>query len=213
MAKQRKQQNKSSQSVPTKRAYLFLEGDTEHVFYKRIFDQYLQGIPKTIKNLKTGSGINLRIAKELHPILKSNASKDEEMYVYVFIDREGPSNKDPDLNEQAILSHLAQYFPIANIKKIQAIEAIQMIESWFFYDLETILKHIQLKGSTTLRQRYSNPQKLTHKDLEGLFNKGSKNTHYRKGDARFLNKLDIDKIYNNASELKKGMQDIINDMR
>lgn len=41
--------------------YIFLEGKTEDVFYKKITDRYLKSFPKKYKNLKTGTNINMQI--------------------------------------------------------------------------------------------------------------------------------------------------------
>lgn len=200
--------NKKTSSKKEKIAYLLLEGKTEQVFYKKIFDTHLQGISKKVINLKSGSGINKRVAKELYSLLKSNSKSSQEMYVYVFIDREGPRSKEPEFDPEAILELLRTQVSVDAIQVLTSIEAIQMIESWFFYDLEAILKHIGLKDSKSIRQSYSNPEKFTHKDLQNLFKKGSKNTYYTKGEESFLNKLDTDKIYDKVKELQEGMQRI-----
>lgn len=51
---------------PNKLAYIFYEGYTEKIFYRRIFSQYLAGIPNKSKNLETGSGVNKDIASEFN---------------------------------------------------------------------------------------------------------------------------------------------------
>ena len=88
-----------------------------------------------------------------------------------------------------------------------------MIESWFFYDIETICKHIDFQCSNTLKRNYCNPEMLTCKDLSELFKKGKKNRYYKKGDNSFLRKLDIDKIYENCKELKQGIEMINSDFK
>lgn len=191
-----------------KKIYIFVEGETELYFYKRIFDIYLQGVPKTIKNLKSGSGINIRIVKELATLLKDSRNHDVDLYIYVFLDREGPRSKQPEFNQKAVIAKLETQFSVKNIKVLDTIEAICMIESWFFHDLETLLNHIGLKHSPSIIQKYNNPETLGHRDLETLFKKGRKNTHYQKGDRGFLDKLDIQKIYNKVPELKEGISRI-----
>ena len=88
-----------------------------------------------------------------------------------------------------------------------------MIESWFFYDLEGICEFIGVKFTDSIRRTYSNPEKLTHKDLQSLFRKGTKRQHYSKGEKGFLERLDIEKIYNNCSALKEGIKAIKNDFQ
>ena len=55
-----KEKNKRS-----KLAYIFYEGYTEETFYKKIFKNYLNGVPSKAKNLESGTGINKEIANEL----------------------------------------------------------------------------------------------------------------------------------------------------
>lgn len=86
-----------------------------------------------------------------------------------------------------------------------------MIESWFFYDLEGICKYIGLPCSASLKRNYSNPEKFSSADLSILFQKGTQNRYYKKGDPDFLDRLDKDKIYNNCKALKNGIEMINND--
>lgn len=86
-----------------------------------------------------------------------------------------------------------------------------MIESWFFYDLEGICDYIGLKLTDALRRNYSSPERLTHKELQRLFQKGTKRHHYIKGEKSFLEKLDMQKIYENCNDLKIGINMIRKD--
>lgn len=157
-------------SKTQKLAYIFYEGYTEEIFYKRIFRTYLRGIPNKTKNLQSGTGINKEIANELYYFLNSKENRNTELYVYAFIDREGTKNDLVEFDADAILKALNK----KQIKKIEKIEVIIMIESWFFHDLEGICDYIGLKCTDSLKKTYSNPEKLTHKDLQGLFRKGTK---------------------------------------
>lgn len=188
-------------------AYIFYEGDTEEVFYKRIFSQYLREVPKKTKNLETGTGINANIAREIYYFLNKKENKNVELYVYVFIDREGTRSDLVEFDADAIKRKLNK----KQIKRIAKIEAVQMIESWFFYDLESICDYIGLPLTESLSRNYSNPERLTHRDLSKLFQKGIKKKHYRKGDEAFLNKLNIEKIYNNCNDLREGIEMIRKD--
>lgn len=190
-----------------KLAYIFLEGFTEEIFYKRIFSDYLREIPKKIKNLETGSGINKIIARELDYFIKDKKNKNKDIYVYAFIDREGLKTDIPEFNGKAIKKELRK----KQIKKVDKIEAIIMIESWFFHDLEGICDYIGLEYTDNLKSRYSNPERLTHRDLQGLFRKGTKKQHYRKGDGKFLSSLNIEKIVKQCDDLKKGIEMIKKD--
>ncbi|MFT8314006.1 MAG: hypothetical protein ABF633_07070 [Clostridium sp.] len=190
-------------------AYIFYEGFTEEIFYKKVFRNYLNGIPNKTKNLESGTGINKEIANELYYFFSNKKNKNIDLYVYAFIDREGTKNDLVEFDADAILKVLNK----KQIKKIEKIEAIIMIESWFFYDLEGICNYIGLKLTDSLRRTYSNPERLTHKDLQGLFRKGTKRQHYIKGEKGFLEKLSIGKIYGNCTDLKTGIQMIRKDFK
>ena len=62
-------------SKPEKLAYIFYEGYTEEIFYKRIFKSYLNGVPNKIKNLESGTGINKEIVNELFYFLKNKGNR------------------------------------------------------------------------------------------------------------------------------------------
>lgn len=191
--------------------YIFLEGNTEDVFYKKIADKYLKSISKKYKNLKTGTNINAQIVKYLYHFIKDNSNSKYDLYVYAFIDKEGARSDVSEFNAAAILKELKkEKVKIANIKEIAAIEAIFMIESWFFHDLEGICKYINLECTETLKRNYSNTEKFKNTDLAALFRKGKSKKFYRKGEESFLNSLDIEKIYNNCDDLRKGIENIIN---
>ena len=190
-----------------KLAYIFYEGDTEEIFYKRIFSQYLRGIPNKTKNLETGTGINKSIASEIYYFLNKKENKNIELYVYAFIDREGIRSDLVEFDADAIKKALNK----KQIKRIEKIEAITMIESWFFYDIEGICDYIGITCTDNLRRTYSNTERLTHKELQGLFRKGTRKRHYIKGDKSFLEKLDIDKIHQNCIALKDGINMIKGD--
>lgn len=132
------------------------------------------------------------------------------MYVYAFIDKEGARSDVSAFDATAILKALKyEKIKISNIKQIDKIEAIIMIESWFFHDLEGICKYINLEYTKTVKRNYSNTEILKSTHLSELFKKGKTKKHYKKGEESFLNSLDIEKIYNNCSDLRTGIQGII----
>ncbi|MFD3158756.1 DUF4276 family protein (plasmid) [Haloimpatiens sp. FM7330] len=201
---------KKSSQKRKKLALIFLEGYTEDVFYKNIFQKYLQGIPKKTKNLKTGTNINRQIVNELYHFMSNKSNEIYDLYIYVFIDKEGSRNDISQFNNKAILKKLKEYFKCEQIKVIDKIEAIIMIESWFFHDLEGICKYIGISFTDSLKRNYANPERLKALDLSKLFKKGNKKKHYKKGDEGFLTSLNIDTIYNNCSDLKEGIIKIRN---
>lgn len=190
--------------------YIFLEGNTEDVFYKKIADKYLKSISKKYKNLKTGTNINAQIVKYLYHFIRDNSNSKYDLYVYAFIDKEGSRSDVSEFNAEAILKELKkEKVKIINIKEVAAIEAIFMIESWFFHDLEGICKYINLECTETLKRNYSNTEKLKHTDLAALFRKGKSKKFYKKGEESFLKSLDVEKIYNNCNDLRNGIEEII----
>lgn len=191
-------------------AYFIFEGDTEDVFFKSVLDKYLdRGIKRKYKNLETGSGINNAVASYLHYFLRENS--DKSVYAYVFIDREGSRSKMPEFNGKLIKSELDRSLGKTGLNRVGKIEAVQMIESWFFHDLEGICKYIGIPYTDSLQRNYANPEMFTSRDLAKLFTKGEKKKHYKKGDKGFLDKLNIEKIYENCKDLKEGIEMINRD--
>jgi len=193
-------------------AYFLYEGDTEEEFYKSVINKYVsREIKRSFKNLDGGSGINKEVAKYVSWFLSEH--QNSKVNVYVFIDREGPRSKIPEFNSEAILNALIKYYDKNTIGRIEKIEAIQMIESWFLYDLESICTYIGLPISKSLKSKYCTPEKFNNKDLSELFSKGRKGRRYRKGDKNFLKCLDIDIIYSKCNELMEGITTINNDFK
>jgi hypothetical protein len=194
-----------------KLVYIFLEGKTEDVFYKKITEKYLKSLPKKYKNLKTGTNINAQIVRNLYHFIEDSSNSEYDLYVYAFIDREGARSDVSEFDASAILKELKKFVKTNAIKEIAAIEAIFMIESWFFHDLEGVCRYINLSYTETLKKNYSNAERFTSSHLSELFKKGKVKRHYKKGEESFLNSLDIEKIYNNCSDLREGIQRIIKD--
>lgn len=190
----------------SKIAYMLFEGETEEVFYQRVFSKYLYGVPQKIDCLNGNLGINNKIIKRLSYFINCNSSYND-IYVYVFLDRESYKAQKPDFNPTAIIKKLNSKY----VNKIIKVEAVLMIESWFFYDIESICGYIGITPTKSLLSRYNNPERLTANDLSDLFRKGTSKKYYRKGDESFQKILDIEKIYLGCSDLKSGIEKIIND--
>ena len=202
--------SKNPKEERKKLLYIFLEGKTEDVFYKKITERYLKSLPKKYKNLQTGTNVNMQIVKNLYHFIEDSSNSKYDLYVYAFIDKEGARSDVSEFDAEAILKKLkAAKVKTSNIKKLAAIEAIFMIESWFFHDLEGICKYINLEYTETLKKNYSNTEKFKHTDLAALFRKGKTKKPYKKGEESFLNSLDIEKIYNNCSDLSTALEGII----
>jgi len=191
-----------------KLALIMYEGLTEQVFYKHVFKNYL---PKTIspihRNLKGGSGREKEVRAWLSYILTDSKYDNYDLYAYVFIDREGPATKVSNFQSEAIVNRLNN----TRVKSVCSIEAIKMIESWFFHDIEGICKYAGLSYTSTLQKNYCSPPMYDAKTLGQLIQKGSKKKVYIKGEEAFVKALDIDRIYNNCPDLRNGITLINNE--
>lgn len=193
-----------------KLVYIFCEGESEVVFYKRVFEKYLSEVSKKVKNLKTGTGVDKQVASNLYHFMREKNNKNKELYVYVFIDKEGPATAVRQFDGEAVIKELKKYgINIKRIKSISSVEAIKMIESWFFHDIEGICKYIGMPITKGIKSQYLATYNLGHKDLSKLFKKGSKKRYYKKGNEDFLNQLNIDIIVSKCEELKNAI-DLIN---
>ncbi|WP_312422581.1 hypothetical protein [Anaerospora hongkongensis] len=185
---------------------IFYEGLTEEKFYPLIFQKYLnQNIKRIYRKLKGGSGVNQEIFSHLSYILSDGDNDNFDIYSYAFIDREGSKETASLFCPQAIHKRLGN----ERIKVIRSVEAIKMIESWFFYDLEGICSYAGIKCTKSLRGNYSNPHMQDAQSLANLIKKGSKRKIYIKGEEAFLKSLSIDKILDKCADLKNGL-DLIN---
>lgn len=184
---------------------LLVEGDAEELFYGRIAEDYFQNLSYKLVNIHGGGSMLKRtLASALPPIAPDENFK---IRIYCCIDNESEYKEAPDFDLQSIQQACTKK-NLKNILSVDAIVANQMIESWFFYDLESIYNY--LKVPVDKRQpldKYSTPTKCRKRDLIELFHKHEK--YYREGSrkaAKFVYSLDIHKIVDNCSELKEGIE-------
>jgi len=194
-------------------AILFLyEGDTELGFYDTLFDMLnLNGVAQIKKKcLKTGYNLNKLVWERIYDYLENKSNKHVKyLTVFVAYDRE-TKRDDPDyenrLNKQLIIKETGS----KRLKGIHEIVATQMLESWFFIDIEGIYKYLKTPASKQKIHRYKAYENFRHEDLNALFMEVDKRNHYQKGDTakKFIKELDLLKIYRQCEDLKQGIDSI-----
>ena len=97
----------------------------------------------------------------------------------------------------------------SNVRGVGSIIATQMIESWFFHDLEGIYNFLRVPKSQRKRNAFRPVEKYRGRDLKMLFQAHGK--AYAEGERakHFIESLDIVKIYNGAKALRLGVEAII----
>ena len=188
----------------TPMSLLLVEGDTEELFYKKIKTLFLSDYRVNICNMGGLFNINAKIIDELIKI--HDRDNIEEIRVYCCLDRESRYGQIPGLNLSVINAHIKSknFFKVKG--GVKRIIATQQIESWFLHDIEGIYKHLKVPRAQRNLRKYRPPERFTYKDLEALFERYNK-TYYKgkKRAGNFINKLDINKIYKNSTELSKGI--------
>ena len=187
-------------------ALIFLEGDTEKEFADKLFPKYLDKTPRKVMNLHGNININNKIFDKVANFISNNA--DTLVRVYCFIDREHRTHN-PPLDIAFIKSEFkAKSVFQGRVISTHRIVATQMIESWFFYDIEGIYKFLSVPHKNRDNSKYKPPEKFTANDLARLFSRYGKSYIKGKRCANLIEHLDTDKIYKQCTELRAGL-DII----
>lgn len=187
-------------------ALIFVEGDTEEEFYTKLAKLYLSGISKTIINLHGIYNVHRKILGKTEAFLHRHS--DKYVRIYSCIDRESRDHN-PPLDIVDLRLTLKEQRDFNRVLSADAIIATQMIESWFFYDIEGIYKFLKVPRGLKNLTKYKPPEKFTHLDLSKLFARFGKTYIKGRKCANFINQLDLRKIYENCSELSVGLNLII----
>lgn len=195
-----------------KEAILFLyEGDTEGGFYDKLFTMLeLNGKVQLKRKCINGIyNINNKIRKAIESYLE-NEKNAHVKYLSVFVayDREGNREEvESRLDKQLITEAVGNN----RLKKIEEIIATQMLESWFFIDIEGIYNFLKMPASKRMPHKYKNFEKFRHEDLHALFKEKNKNGKYIKGNGciDLINSLDLNKILKECDDLQQGVNKII----
>ena len=193
-------------------AILFLyEGDTEGGFYDRLFEllelnRQVQIKKKCINGVYS---INNKVRKAVESYLENDKNAHVKfLNVFVAYDREKPREEiDGRIDEELIAKAVGD----KRLKTIHEIIATQMLESWFFIDIDGIYSYLDMPKSKREPHKYKDHEKFRHEDLNDLFRKKDKNSKYFKGDGcvDLIKALDLMKILDNCDDLKTGMNKIL----
>lgn len=187
-------------------ALLFVEGDTEEEFYKCLLTRYLANAPKAVINLHGNSNIHRKILSGADVFLQKH--KDCSVRIYCCIDREGRDHN-PPLDIVALRDSLRADRDFSRVLSADAIVATQMIESWYFHDIEGIFKFLKVPRSERNPAKFTPPEKFTHIHLARLFERYGKVYIKGRKSANFINNLDLAKIHAGCAELRNGLELIV----
>ncbi len=181
---------------------LLVEGQTEVVFYNKIKKLYLKST--TIEHLEGIWNINRKVLDRI-----THKYSDRPVRIYCCVDRESRNGPVPGLDLTAIRQELIDK-KFTNVLSVNSIEAIQMLESWFFYDVPGIYKYLKTPKAKRTVKKFKPPEKNDWRVLDRLY-KQNKKARYSKGAKAegLVRCLDIPSIYNSCKELKDGF-DLIN---
>lgn len=181
---------------------LLVEGPTDVIFYNEIKRLYLKST--TIEHIGGNFNINNKVLDRI-----TNKYSDRPVRVYCCVDRESRYGQVPGFDLDLIRKDIVSK-SLGNILSVDSIVAIQMLESWFFYDVPGIYKYLKTPKAKRTVKKFKPPEKNDWKVLNRLYKQYGK-TRYSKGvKAEGLVKcLDIPEIYDSCQALKSGV-DLIN---
>ena len=200
-----KAQGKENHKTPI--SLLLVEGETDELFYYRIKKSYLASkkYRVTIRNLKGLFNINKKVINKVEEYCEKHT--DELVRIYCCLDRESREGKTPGFEQKTIVREIYKR-NIESVLSIDAIIATQQIESWFFWDMETIYKCLKVKHSQRKKNAYRPPDRYTYHDMIKLFRNHGKVYNKGKRCGYFIQQLNLDIIIRNCSELRKGIEKI-----
>lgn len=185
-------------------AVFFLEGYSEEVFYKRILTMYLDGIPKVVINVKGLYNIHKNVLGKSIELLRRKPGCN--IRIYCCIDRES-RDRAPELDIDLLKKDISNQNELkGKVLSAEIIVATQMLESWFFYDIDGIYKYLKTPKANRNPGKFRPIEKTKWQDLYRLFADAGK--LYMKGlnSDSFVDHLDLAKIYNNCNELRDGIE-------
>lgn len=194
-----------------KKLVLLYEGDTELEFYRRLL-QIVRVIKRKDflfgkKNLRSSSGINHRVREQLSEVIYKNKDKNHSLVVLIVHDRDGGKEKESSLNLEKIRSEFQ--IDKNNVKHIMEIVATKHLESWFFYDLDGIYDFAGVPVKKRNYTKYSNPHSQGHSVVSAICRSNGKDYQKGKRASELIEKLNLEKIYNECQELKEGIDEVM----
>lgn len=183
---------------------IFVEGDTEKVFYNRLL-QYLKekytlkrNIKKIkIKNLKGISKGGSKAPAKFRNGIKPKYPNHKFIIIFAYDTDEFEFKKKPPVNWPKVKRSLKN----DGASKILQIKANRMIEDWFLLDIDGLCNYLNKKKPSSLKGKDGN------KKMQNLFKKANK--IYIKGTTcdDFIDKLDLDLI---CKSVKGELDKLIN---
>lgn len=183
-------------------ALIFVEGDTEIEFYTKFAELYLRGVPKAIINLHGIYNVHRNVLGRTEAFLHQHC--DVCLRIYCCIDRESRDHN-PPLDIDELRTTLGERKDFKRVLSADAIVATQMIESWFFYDIEGIYKFLKVPRSLRSLTKFTPAEKFTHVDLSRLFARFGKTYIKGRKCANFISHLDLERILGSCTELSDGL--------
>jgi len=182
---------------------LLVEGDTDVIFWTRIKAAYLNECRIIIRNLEGNFNINKKVLDKVDGFCETHT--DEYVRVYCCLDRESRDGRVPGFVLRIIRRKIQQR-NIRSVLSIDAILATQQIESWFFWDIETIYTHLTVPHSRRRTNAYRPPERYTYHDMVKLFRVYNKTYNKGKRCKHFIDQLNLERIIENCRVLREGIE-------
>ncbi len=198
-----KAQGKGYHKTPI--SLLLAEGETDELFWEQVKNSSLNSCRVIVKELKGNFNVNEKVVDKALEYCEKHT--DELVRIYCCIDRDSRNGKPPGFELKTIVREIHKY-SIESILSIDKIIATQQIESWFFWDMETIYKYLKVARSRRRKSAYRPPSKYTYHDMIKLFRDHGKVYNKGKRCRYFIRQLDLDLIISNCSELREGIEKI-----
>lgn len=186
---------------------LFVEGDTEVEFYKKVvanarslhpenrFDTYIE-----YRNVRGVGGFKSNAIRKFKKEIKPKYGKECIYTVVLCSDTDVfEFSPKPPIKWKEVERELLE----SGASKIIHVKAKHSIEDWFLYDAESIIGFLRLGKNTKIigKSGYEKLQNL-YKRANKVYFKGAKSNG-------MIDKLDIDKIVNSVRDQLKPLYDVL----
>ncbi|MGO9147116.1 MAG: hypothetical protein ACLQDF_12170, partial [Desulfomonilia bacterium] len=169
--------------------------------------KYLENIPRKIINLNGNFKIHGKILDYISQYINEHPGK--YIRIMIYIDRESRTHNPPldliflrtEINKDPIMKMY--------VLSVHACIATQMIESWFFYDIEAIYRFLKVPKSDRNLTKYTPVERFAAHDLIRLFRRYGKSYIKGRSCKNFINHLKIDTIYEKCLSLQRSIQLIL----
>jgi hypothetical protein len=190
--------NRRRTASPSPLTLLLVEGDTEIVFYQHIKSKCLAGVRVTIENLEGNRNVDLKVLDKL-----THKYAGQCLRAYCCLDREtryGGLTLDLEWIRRELRQKCHRH-----VLSIDAVIATQMIESWFFHDIDGIYRFLGAPKSKRKPKKYAPPERFRKEHLKDLFEVHDK-TYYEGEHARSLiEALDVRRIAARCADLRDAI--------